>query len=566
MVIGYRVETTTYDSELDKQLDYLRFICTGPYGLDEQKYNCYKEKLLMEYSSDNSNNDLVIKQEHEESKIPIDLPSVSMVGGPMDSPWPMKCHNNRHTGQSPYSTADNPYIEKWRYHCDWMEDSAIIDNNGTIYFGDLGRWFYAIYPNGGTKWKYKTGNMIWSAPAIAEDGTIYVGSWDCRLYAFYQNGTLKWRFPASGSISSSLAIAEDGTIYFGGFGGYIYAVNPNGTEKWRYKTGDWITSDPAIGDDGTIYIGSMDDYFYALYPNGTLKWRFLIGDRIYGSPSIADDGTIYIGSSWNSYLYALYPDGTLKWNHAGAGTPNNPSIGNDGTIYAGYLYNLIALNPDGSVKWNFYFGGNRYIGTSAPAISADGTIYIGINIGVYRPEGGELLAINPDGTEKWRQKISDSWIESSPIIAEDGTVYIGSSYHIDAGYLHAFGNVDSNNPPNAPSISGKTNGWVRKEHGYIFIAKDPDRNAVTLFVDWGDGNSGWLSRWYASGEWMRAGYTWTEKGTYTIKAKAKDVFGEESDWAELTVYMPRNRTMTNLLLLRFLEQFPILQKILGYIL
>ena len=36
----------------------------------------------------------------------------------------------------------------------------------------------------------------------------------------------------------------------------------------------------------------------------------------------------------------------------------------------------------------------------------------------------------------------------------------------------------------------------------------------------------------------------------------------ESDWATLTVTMPRNRISTNNLIMRFLEQFPILQKIL----
>ncbi|MGB4374776.1 MAG: PQQ-binding-like beta-propeller repeat protein [Defluviitoga tunisiensis] len=36
-------------------------------------------------------------------------------------------------------------------------------------------------PDGSLKWKYKTGGLINSSPAIGSDGTIYVGS-DC-LYA-----------------------------------------------------------------------------------------------------------------------------------------------------------------------------------------------------------------------------------------------------------------------------------------------------------------------------------------------------------------------------------------------
>jgi hypothetical protein len=47
--------------------------------------------------------------------------TVSYDDGLMDSVWPMKCHDNHHTSQSPYSTADNSYIEKWRFYNDgWI--------------------------------------------------------------------------------------------------------------------------------------------------------------------------------------------------------------------------------------------------------------------------------------------------------------------------------------------------------------------------------------------------------------------------------------------------------------
>jgi hypothetical protein len=40
---------------------------------------------------------------------------------------------------------------------------------------------------GKLKWKYKTGNVVYSSPAIASDGTIYVGSFDNYLYAIGGN-------------------------------------------------------------------------------------------------------------------------------------------------------------------------------------------------------------------------------------------------------------------------------------------------------------------------------------------------------------------------------------------
>ena len=59
---------------------------------------------------------IVVGFDAGESQLIETTPSSS---GPMDSAWPMKCHDNRHTGRSPYSTADNPYDEVWRFECDW---------------------------------------------------------------------------------------------------------------------------------------------------------------------------------------------------------------------------------------------------------------------------------------------------------------------------------------------------------------------------------------------------------------------------------------------------------------
>jgi hypothetical protein len=47
--------------------------------------------------------------------------------------------------------------------------------------------------------------------------------------------------------------------------------------------------------------------------------------------------------------------------------------------------------------------------------------------------------------------------------------------------------------------------------------------------------------------------------------KAKDVMGEESDWAELTVTMPRSREVQQILFYRLLEQFPMLERLLSLI-
>jgi outer membrane protein assembly factor BamB len=388
-------------------------------------------------------------------------------GGPMNSSWPMSCHDLQHTSQSPYSTTSNHGAEIWRFSCGMVDCGPVIAKDGTIYFGDktYPTCLYALNPNGTMKWRYQLADIwVWSTPAIAEDGAIYVGDFEGNFYAVDSNGSLRWRYripgPGGNSIASSPAVAPDGTIYFGvamGDGsGYIYALNPDGSVKWRYLT-SWIFSDPAIGPDGVIYIGSSDHYLYAMNPNGTLKWRFLTGDWVKSHPSIASDGTIYF-TAFDNTMYALNPDGTLKWSfgYGGSGTSVVP-IASDGTLYiVGDV--IYALYPNGTVRWRFAFMSDEYVDHSSPAISADGTIYVGTSLG--EGDGGYIVAVNPNGTERWRKLIATYVCRSSPAVASDGTVYIGSS-SIDSspyGFLHAFGRgplkVDIGGPykgmPNVP--------------------------------------------------------------------------------------------------------------------
>ena len=102
------LETKENDIELEAELANLRYLCTTPDGFNEVEYESYKEELLNSYSK----NDTVVA-EPVEKMIPGELP-LPFTTGPMDSPWPMKCHDTHHTGLSPYSTAHITGLEKWR--------------------------------------------------------------------------------------------------------------------------------------------------------------------------------------------------------------------------------------------------------------------------------------------------------------------------------------------------------------------------------------------------------------------------------------------------------------------
>jgi hypothetical protein len=125
-----------------------------------------------------------------------------------------------------------------------------------------------------------------------------------------------------------------------------------------------------------------------------------------------------------------------------------------------------------------------------------------------------------------------------------------------------------NQPPSAPNIDGKTSGKAGTPYTYKFTSTDPNGDQVSYYIKWGDGDiTDWTTP-QASGTPYSEIHIWDVEDSYRIEAKAKDTFGLESDWAELTVTMPRNRAFNfNLNLLQgLLELFPILQKILYFIL
>jgi hypothetical protein len=68
---------------------------------------------------------------------------------------------------------------------------------------------------------------------------------------------------------------------------------------------------------------------------------------------------------------------------------------------------------------------------------------------------------------------------------------------------------------------------------------------------------------------MTQSHVYSAEGTYTIKSKAKDIYGAESDWGTLAITMPCS---VNLQFIHFLEHllerypnaFPILRHLMGY--
>jgi hypothetical protein len=119
----------------------------------------------------------------------------------------------------------------------------------------------------------------------------------------------------------------------------------------------------------------------------------------------------------------------------------------------------------------------------------------------------------------------------------------------------------TNNPPNPPEITGPTKGKVGVEYTYTFTSTDPDDDNLYYYINWGDNtNTGWLGP-KMSGETLTLNHAFDKLGTYTIKAKAKDIYGLESNWETLQVSIPRTKTFANTIINFLFERINNLQKI-----
>jgi len=118
-------------------------------------------------------------------------------------------------------------------------------------------------------------------------------------------------------------------------------------------------------------------------------------------------------------------------------------------------------------------------------------------------------------------------------------------------------------PPNAPTITGPDRGKPGDNIEYKFNAVDPNGDKVKYIIDWGD-NTTETTALNPSGADMIVPHTWSEKSDYTIKVHAQDANGLNGPESTKTITMPKNRAITwNYLLMKVLERFPLLKKILN---
>jgi len=284
---------------------------------------------------------------------------------------------------------------------------------------------------------------------------------------------------------------------------------------------------------------------------------------------------------------------------------------------------VVKISLDGELIWYREWGGPGPDGGYKMDVSNDNIYVCGAGQDHYDIWGGHdiLLNYDLDGNLQWDTTSFCSPGHTSDVIAYNGFIYSGGEFYrfeyewdavlykfdedskliwyltygpysgpsgyaniicieVYEDFLYICGDVGSdeflmkydvtlfsdNNKPDTPSKpSGPTSGKPGEKYTYATSATDPDGDLISYDFSWGDWNITTVE-WYNPGEIWTASYSWSERGKYKVRVRARDECGFVSDWSDpLEVTMPRNRAI-NTPFLRFLQSHPNLFPILRHLL
>jgi hypothetical protein len=516
--------------------------------------------------------------------------------------------STRDAGLAVEQTSDGGYIITGQAGAAGTEDVWLIktDANGTMewdktYSGTSsccgysvqqtsdGGFIVAGYQNGGwSSWVIKTdasGDMQWNATyypvnifnsveQTIDGGYIlagYVGLgadfiYDMRLVKIDANGTEEWNRIFGGNHDdygiSAQQTPDSGYI----IGGQTQSYGAGDTDAWLVKTDaegielwnktyggsntDICEAIDQTADGGYMIVGGTQSYgagdvdFWLVKTdaNGTEEWNATYGSGFYecarDGQQTADGGYILIGrKKIGSFYFIWLVKAKGEENHPPY-VPSNPNPV-DGATDVDIEVDLswTGGDPDGDlVLYDVYFGT-----TSPPS----------------KTVGNQSSTTFDPGT------LNLATLYYWQIIAwdGDGASTMGSIWQFTT-------QTELNAPPSPPDIDGTTNGKVGTRYPYTFISTDSNEDDVSYYIEWGDGETtSWTTLQPSGSPGYIEGHTWEEKDAYTIRAKARDSHGLESDWATLEVTMPLSLEVHLSLLLRILRQiipngFPLLQQII----
>jgi hypothetical protein len=284
------------------------------------------------------------------------------------------------------------------------------------------------------------------------------------------------------------------------------------------------------------------DYYYTLRP--VLGFNHVVMIVGWQDDSRVPSGGYWIcknswGTDWgyNGFFNLAYgclnaDNSMIVWADYDPESYTWPPIANAGTVYTG------------SINENIMFNASQ-------SISIEGTI-----TSYFWDFGDGTSSTEKTPTHNYQQK--GEYIVTLNVTDSKGIQGTDTTY--------ARIQDITNHPPNQPTINGPVSGVAGDKLIFTISATDPNSDHLYYFIDWGDNTEIYSDQTsYKSGEEIQATHKWPQHGQYTMKVKAQDCYGAESDWKILEVTMPKTNIYNPIiqLLLKILQRFSFFEKILN---
>ena len=290
---------------------------------------------------------------------------------------------------------------------------------------------------------------------------------------------------------------------------------------------DWAFNEPLSIPGGSFWSDSMTWDGSSHGYSSITKYNIIIVGAVFNDEWYQGYSNPPSGNPFDAY----YVDECVSVDLVTGDPPDQPIINGplSGNVGVSYDYYVSAIDPDSDdVYYNVDWGDGTTYGWVGPYPS-------GMNVSIEKIWGHpDLFKVKVIAKDLWSLK--SNW--SDPIFV-----------------------LIENIAPNEPIIDGPLYGKPGTIYSYHFQSIDPDGDDVKFFIDWGDDIVEWTD-FYNSGVDVEVKHIWIDKGIYIIRAKARDINGAESEWAEFEVSMSRDKSISSSPLLRFLERYPLLNLLL----